>query len=117
MIAIPVASAMEVNRARSLPVGMPEMSCRKRFLRPCFSRVFSAWKSPAVGWVVDEAARVADRVASFVEAPGGEVVVVRVDTDDAVRECSPRRDGPGDGERRGPTARAEPVPTDRAWPW
>ena len=33
------------SRARSLPVGMPEISCRKRFLRPCFSRVFSAAKS------------------------------------------------------------------------
>jgi hypothetical protein len=41
MIAIPVRSAIEVRRARSFPVGMPEMICRKRRRRPCFSRVFS----------------------------------------------------------------------------
>ena len=35
----PVASAIEVRRARSLPIGIPEMTCRNRFLRPCFSRV------------------------------------------------------------------------------
>jgi hypothetical protein len=45
MMAMPVWSAMEVSRARSLPVGMPEMTCRNRFLRPCFSRVLSAVKS------------------------------------------------------------------------
>lgn len=45
MIAMPVRSAMEVRRVRSFPVGMPEINCRKRFLRPCFSRVFSAAKS------------------------------------------------------------------------
>ena len=45
MTATPVWSAIEARRARSLAVGMPEISCRKRFLRPCFSRVFSAAKS------------------------------------------------------------------------
>lgn len=42
MIARPRSAAMESRRALSLPVGRPEISCRKRFLRPCFSRVFSA---------------------------------------------------------------------------
>jgi hypothetical protein len=45
MMAMPVCSAIEVSRARSLPVGMPEILCLNRFFRPCFSRVFSAPKS------------------------------------------------------------------------
>ncbi|REH20688.1 hypothetical protein SAMN05428941_2471 [Streptomyces sp. 2114.2] len=45
MIVMPVASAMEVKRARSRAVGMLEISCLKRFRRPCFSRVLSAVKS------------------------------------------------------------------------
>ncbi|MGW2373853.1 hypothetical protein [Kitasatospora sp. NPDC001683] len=39
------SAAMEMSRARSLPVGMPETSWRNRLRRPCFSRVVSAVKS------------------------------------------------------------------------
>ncbi|MFE2312252.1 DUF6924 domain-containing protein [Streptomyces sp. NPDC059441] len=58
MMAMPVWSAIEVSRARSLPVGMPEMTCRNRFLRPCFSRLaaVSADEELAVFFLADGAA-------------------------------------------------------------
>ncbi|OKI54678.1 hypothetical protein A6A27_31695 [Micromonospora sp. CB01531] len=55
--ATPAAWAMDVIRARSWPVGMPEMRWRNHFRRPCFSRVFSPSKfrssmAIAVTWQV-----------------------------------------------------------------
>ncbi|RPE40339.1 hypothetical protein EDD90_3380 [Streptomyces sp. Ag109_O5-1] len=67
MIAIPVASAMEVSRARSLPVGMPEMSCRNRRLRPCLAddpTVSRLVDAPATGGKRDVAAMTVPKYAS-----------------------------------------------------
>ncbi|WP_405000661.1 DUF397 domain-containing protein [Kitasatospora cathayae] len=40
------SAAMEMSRARSLPVGMPERSWRNRLRRPCFSAVKSRFSRP-----------------------------------------------------------------------
>jgi AraC-like DNA-binding protein len=45
MTVMPSSAAIDISRARSWATGVPLMSLRNLFRRPCFCLIFSAWKS------------------------------------------------------------------------